>query len=119
MTGSPKNKVILVFDGYPDTREPLRLKTEFEVIFSRKDSADERIKKMVEACGNPRNTVVVSDDKEIKFFVRSLGAIALGVEEFVIRKEKFKRQQDYSAKLQLSYSAMQKINQELRRVWLE
>lgn len=118
LTGSSKNTVTVVFDGYPDTRES-KHDTEIEVIFARKDSADERIKRMVEESGSPRNTIVVSDDKEIRFFVRSLGAIALGVEEFIIRKEKLKRQQEDSPKPQLSYSAMQKINQELRQRWLK
>jgi len=89
-----------------------------EVIFSEEESADEKIKGLVERAINPRNIVVVSDDKEIRLFVRTKGAKVLGVEEFinpqrttVIRKEEI-------TKPELTSEQVALINQELKERWL-
>ena len=116
--GSRNNKIIVVFDGYPDSRYP-NPDTEIEVIFSRKESADEKIKRMVAESGNVKNIVVVSDDKEIKFFSRSSGALVQGIEEFLKLKEKIKEKKEDLFKPELTYSEMHKINQELRNIWLK
>ena len=119
LCGSRNNKIIVVFDGYPDSRY-LNFDSEAEVIFSRKESADEKIKRMVAESGNVKNIVVVSDDREIKFMVKSLGARCLGIEEFVKSKEKSKAQRnDELISQELNYSQMYKINQELRKIWLK
>jgi len=118
LCGSSKNKGIVVFDGYQDNRYP-NSDTKIEVIFSRKESADEKIKRMVAESGNVKNIVVVSDDKEIKFFARSYGAFVQGIEEFLNIKEKAKEKKEDSFKPELTYSEMHKINTELRRIWLK
>ena len=76
---------------------------------------------MVEASGNPKNVIVVSDDKEIKFFTKAIGAKVVSVEEFMGSKEKLKqkKEQEDTLKLELTYSQMHKINQELRKIWLK
>ncbi len=121
LTGSPKNRVTVVFDGYPDARETAGLDTigAVDIIFSRRETADERIRKMVEDAGNPKNIVVVSDDKEIKFFVRAYGAKPLAIKDFIADKKRgFEREEDlWEAKL--GFAEMHKINEELRQIWLK
>ncbi|MBM3245777.1 MAG: NYN domain-containing protein [Candidatus Omnitrophica bacterium] len=117
LTGSPKNKVILVFDGYPACASVESQKSDnISIIFSRKISADDKIRQILDESGNLKNTVVVSDDKEVKFFARACGARVLGVAEFAAEKEK---PQDKDAfEFKLSYSQMHRINQELKKIWL-
>lgn len=88
------------------------------MIFSRKEVADNRIKKILEDLPNPKNAVVVSDDKEIRFFAKSLRANVIGVKEFISRQEKVPEDNKDALKPELTYSQMHKINQELRQVWL-
>lgn len=119
LTGSPKNKVILVFDGYPKSHPADYDDSNVSFIFSRKVSADEKIKAIVEESSQRKNTVVVSDDKEIKFIVKSLGAQYQGIEKFIRAKEKSQdRQKKELLKQELNYSQMQKINEELKKIWL-
>lgn len=119
LTGSRKNKVTLVFDGYP----PATLKGEppdnIEIMFSRKETADQTIRRLLEKAATAKSILVVSDDKEIKIFTRLIGARSLAVKDFLGRKNKTAFPQDSSLKPELSYSQIDKINQELRKIWLE
>ncbi len=117
LTGSPKNKVTIVFDGYPPNGEWPDEGGDIKVIFSRKINADEKIKMIVEESANRKGITVVSDDKEIKFIAKSLGAVVAGAQEFIGRKDKPKRYKDGALKPELTYSQMHKINQELRQIW--
>lgn len=120
MTGSLKNKVAIVFDGYPDASAQIPEDKSLGVIFSRRVSADEKIKMLVEETANRKNIIVVSDDREIKYTVNSLGAHALGVDEFFLAKEKAgKTRKNELIKPELNYSQMHKINEELSRIWLK
>jgi predicted RNA-binding protein with PIN domain len=116
--GSPKHKVTVVFDGYSNDLSLSGL--EFEVIFSCEDSADERIKKIVEKERLPKSLIVVSDDRQIRDFARLCGVISLGIEDFLNppSKKSASRKIDQE-KTQLSYSAAHKINEELKRLWLK
>jgi predicted RNA-binding protein with PIN domain len=120
LTGSPKNKVIVVFDGYPLSEDTLPPDCAVNVVFSRKISADEKIKRIVEESAGRKNMVVVSDDKEIRFLVRPLGVRLMSVEEFIAPKDKSaaRRPKDIEAQ-ELTYTQMHKINEELRKIWLE
>jgi len=120
LCGSPKNKIVVVFDGHPNLASQKLDKEEIKVIFSKEESADNRIKKMVENQSNPKNTVVVSDDKEIRFFVRAVGARCLGIEEFIQPAIKDKVRPNHNLlKPELSYTQIAEINQELRKIWLD
>ncbi len=116
--GSPKNKVTILFDGYSGDLSLRGL--EFEVIFSCEASADERIKKIVESASIPKNLVVVSDDRQIRDFVKLCGAVSLRVEEFLnfSRKKVSSRAVDLP-KAELGGNAARKINDELRKIWLK
>jgi len=117
---SPKNKITVVFDGHSDLSSQILDKTDIDIIFSRRETADERIKKMVEKADNPKNVVVVSDDKEITFFAKSCGAKVLNIQEFINRGKKLiNLQRPEPLKPELSYTQIHKINQELRRIWLK
>ncbi len=116
--GSLKNKVTIVFDGYSGGFSPNDF--EFEVVFSCDTSADERIKKMLEALPSPKDLVVVSDDRQIRDFSRLCGAKSIGIEEFLFpAKQKNLPRQDDVPKPELGYNAIRKINEELRKKWLE
>jgi predicted RNA-binding protein with PIN domain len=122
--GSSKNKVIVVFDGKSNfcasaELDALERKENIEVIFTCNESADSRIKRMVNESQNARSIVVVSDDKEIQFFVRSCGATTLGVAQFVSRVKSIEKPLRGLAKIELSYQQVAQINQELRKIWLE
>lgn len=119
LTGSLKNKVTVVFDGYPPSHTESYDDTDIMAVFSRKISADDKIKLMVEESSDRKNIIVVSDDAELRNIIKSLGARPLGVEEFIRTKEKPGARREDMIKPELSYGAMHKINQELRRIWLK
>jgi len=120
LTGSNKNKVTVVFDGYP---APITFREggDISVVFSRRISADEKIKRMVEVSAGRSSIIVVTDDGEIKCAVRVLGARVQGIEEFV--RSKVRPAGSASDKEQPkdlpSHIQMQRINEELRKLWLE
>ena len=122
LAGSSKNKITVVFDGYPNPKDTPDF-GESEggrcIVFSGRETADEQIKKMLEGAANPRNAVVVSDDKEVKFFARAAGGRTLSVEEFIGLRERKRANKDSSVEPELTYSQRYKITQELRKVWLE
>lgn len=112
-----KNNAIVVFDGYPP-QDFYAQADNVEVIFSREESADDKIKRIVESYGNRKIIVVVSDDNEVKFFARSSGAKAMSAEEFLNPESKSRSRKENMAESKLSYSQMHKINEELKKIWL-
>lgn len=117
LAGSPNNKVTVVFDGYPDNELAGNNFYGINVVFSKGASADERIKSMLERCQGAKGIVVVSNDKEIKFSARSLGAAVLKVEEFVEKKNK-RQTACLNSQPELTHTQMHKINTELKKLWL-
>ena len=127
--GSVNNQVTVVFDGHPDHINLSEGNFPFEfqgtaplkVIFSDGCSADDKIKLMVEEDGNPKNCVVVSDDKDIYLYARSLGARVMSVSGFTSVRAAFKAAsggKDPGGKY-ISLSRQEKINKELARIWLK
>ena len=88
--GSSQNTVTVVFDGQEEffgSQSTHHVK----VIFSRGQSADDLIKKMVEQFSQKNRLVIVSNDKDIVLYVRALGAQVLSVKSFTkvpLRKSK-------------------------------
>lgn len=119
LTGSLKNKATIVFDGYPDRELKNLCMGNISIIFSEESSADDKIKKIVETAVRPQDMIVVSDDKEIKFYARLHKSAALAVEEFLSFAKEKKSAKDESVKQELNYSQIDKINQELSRIWLK
>lgn len=122
LTGSMRNKLIIVFDGYPPVSMQSSSDSDTDIIFSRKISADEKIEQIVEKSTRRSGIVVVSNDKQICFVAKSLGARAMPVEEFLDKETKAK---DRLAKHKaddedkLNYTQMHKINEELKEIWLK
>jgi len=122
LNGSKNNRVILVFDGYPPSGQNTPEGDGLVCMFSRRIEADELIKKIVEESACPRNIIVVSDDKQVQLTSRLLHARVRGVEEFICGKKNNKFVSTTSlnsAESRLTYSAMQKINAELKKLWLD
>jgi len=129
LCGKPKNKALVVFDGYKDLSGQKGGYSDIEVVFSRKETADERIKRMVDTASQPKNLVVISDDRDIAFFARQAGAHPMSVEEFFYRlpqvrrlkatREKKSKRQKEEPDPKISYSLMHKINKELSQIWLK
>lgn len=117
LTGSKNNKVTIVFDGYAKERQSLVLPENFNLVFSAEETADERIKKMLQKTDGPKNVVVVSDDREIRFFTKSAGCHALAVEEFLEKAQA--RPLKEPDKPELSYTQAHRINEELKKIWLK
>jgi predicted RNA-binding protein with PIN domain len=118
LCGSENNRAWVIFDGYPDSALNNLSSEGLNILFSSDQSADEKIKKILENAGNTRNFVVVSDDKEIISFARLYRAKALSVEKFVTVKTLKPGARDIGES-KIGFSAMHKINEELRRLWLK
>ena len=113
--GSVNNQVTVVFDG---TEGSDSLYGEIRVIFSDGCSADDKIKRMVEEDAGRKNCVVVSDDKDIFLYARSLGARVMNVAAFTFKPKRLHTRQDPGGKY-IPLSRQEKINKELRSFWLK
>jgi len=131
------NQVTVVFDGHPDHfgwkgTVPLSSRgqspLDIRVIFSDGCSADDQIKLMVEEDRDPKNCVVVSNDKDIFIYARSLGARVMSVEAFTGKgtvpfnsrgqsPSNYKRQE--TGGKYISLIRQEKINKELSGIWLK
>ena len=77
-----KIEVILNFDGFANQKiNPSKIK----LVYSDKISADEKIKKQIEAEKNKRNIVVISSDNNVREFAKVCGCEVILAEDF--RKE--------------------------------
>lgn len=118
LCGSLNNRVTVVFDGYSGISDK-NIETDIRVVFSRNESADERIRRIVENFGNPKNLIVISDDNEIKFFARAVGAKAVSVEDFFGAKLNSQVKKRVNEDLELNFSQKHKITEELKKLWLK
>ncbi len=125
--GSVNNRVTVVFDGSPEhfppeADQPLA-DGAIQVIFSSNESADDHIKAMVEHSGAKSNMVVVSDDKGITLYVRSLGARIMGVKQFAPglfvppRSMPEGRDRPPSRDKHISLAKAKQIDDELKKTW--
>lgn len=106
----------MVFDGYPGEPGLRQEDNNLNVIFSGEASADEKIKGLLENSKDRKNTVVVSDDREIAYFAKHAGAKPLNVGEFI--KPAAAAHKDMGGD-ELNYTQISKINEELRKLWLK
>ena len=115
--GSVNNQVTVVFDGHPDHfGSPPH--GDIRVIFSDGCSADDKIKRMVEEDVDKKNCVVVSDDKDIFLYARSLGARVMSVAAFTSKANNTVVRQESGGKY-IPLSRQDKINKELSEIWLK
>ena len=124
--GSSNNRVTIVFDGKKDHYYPGQISENvypdsgMKVIFSQDESADDKIRQLVRDSKNPRNIVVVTNDREIQIFVRQLKAQVRAVEEFLLKFNRgspgiSSRAED---KIILPPPDAAKITEEMKDVWL-
>lgn len=112
--GSPRNQVIVVFDGKEDVESPL-WKGSVWVVFSSRTDADGVIKEMVDNLPNPRIAVVVTDDRDIQKWVRASKAKFLSCKEFLqkaLRKPKSPLNSEKPSPEEAQF-----LNKELLRIW--
>jgi len=114
--GSVNNQVTVVFDGHPDHYGSMP-SGEIRVIFSDGCSADAQIKLMVDEDPAPKNCVVVTDDKDIFLYARSLGTKVMSVTAFT--SVPTARREAAADGKYISLSRQEKINKELLRIWLK
>lgn len=119
--GSIKNKVTIVFDGKSEVNLPAQQKlekTNVEIIFSQDETADEKIKRMVSRLPNPKQVVVVTDDKELGQGVRLCGVKVVPVKEIARKKIHPPDEKTFKTKTTLSEEESEKLTRELGEIWL-
>ncbi len=121
LCGSRANSITIVFDGYPSDGRSRYDDGCLTVVYSCEESADDRIKKIVESAAQPRILVIVTDDRQIQSFAKVCGVTIRGIEEFlekIGKTESALNKKKAAAKPLLNYSQVDKINKELRKLWL-
>lgn len=123
--GSIRNSVTIVFDGRPGMwQAPSSISV--KVIFTSGQSADDKIKEIVSEAHNKKQIIVVTDDREIKYYVRSLGAIVMTVADFLNKlrpsQGKIKKTLESLGPPQstrgIPKTIEQQITAELAKIWL-
>ncbi|MBU1524491.1 MAG: NYN domain-containing protein [Candidatus Omnitrophica bacterium] len=112
LTGSRRNRVVMVFDG--GINEEAAGEREYEVIFSQDRSADDLIKERVKHAKNKSQILVVSDDREIRDAIKSEGACPLRTADFL----KIKKKDNQEKEKEISYTLQREITEDMRKVWL-
>jgi len=74
-----KIEVILNFDGFANQKINT---SKIKLVYSDKISADEKIKKQIEAEKNKRNIVVISSDNNVREFAKVCGCEVILAEDF-------------------------------------
>lgn len=123
--GSIKNKVTIVFDGQGGFLSA-PLSSLIEIIFSVGESADEKIKEIVDQSENAKSVVVVSDDRDIQIAVRKSGAQVVSVGEFLSRgrskpdaKKTARDKPQTASKKTITHTDEFKITSEMSKLWLK
>ncbi|OIO36568.1 MAG: hypothetical protein AUJ74_01685 [Candidatus Omnitrophica bacterium CG1_02_44_16] len=123
--GSLKNGLVVVFDS---KRECFSYQEEhsFRVVFTQGETADDKIKSIVSQDRQPKEIVVVTDDKQLKLAVRSCGAQVIACAEFLKKgrspqekQARFFKDKELDGKSTLSIVQKEKITEELGRIWLK
>ena len=94
------------------------------VVFTEYESADDLIKCRVEEAKNKKEFVVVTDDKQLLLYVRSLGATVMSVGDFYKRSSATKLTAKGGGKPPqrpkvITSSFEHAVNQEFEKIWLE
>lgn len=123
LCGSPKNKVLVVFDGKdqifyaPDSNIPKGF--DIKIIFTHDETADDKIKRLVDESSNPKQIVVVTDDRDILYYCRAAGARIISVKEWSLSDKMLKaRYRKSSCKLHTCVKSADTITNELKKIWL-
>jgi predicted RNA-binding protein with PIN domain len=112
--GSANNQVTVVFDGRADVSGPPESRA-VRVIFSHGGDADSVIKASVDELTQPRDAVVVTNDRAIQRWVRGVGARVLSCEEFLAAASPRVRRRAFQDKV--DEDTARDINEELKDRW--
>ncbi len=111
--GSRRNKITVFFDGQPGIESPQDKYV--DIRFTDGKEADWHIKKLVENYSNPRQIIVVTDDRAIIHHISAIGAKTMSTYEF-INKLFPKQKQKYENKVkELKPQEIKEINEEFLR----
>ena len=123
--GSIKNAVTIVFDGRSGMFSGAS-SSSIKIIFSQDETADLKIKSMVTQSAHKKNIVVVSNDRDIQYAVRALGAKVMSVQEFLGKDQSTKlgkagalpssKKEDVK---RISSVVESKITSEMAEIWLK
>ncbi|RKY34479.1 MAG: hypothetical protein DRP80_03610 [Candidatus Omnitrophota bacterium] len=118
---SLNNKISVVFDGREDVISSEVLSKRIEVIFSKGESADLLIKKLVKNSPHPRNILVITEDRAIISCVRSWGANSKKSSEFLknLKRKLKKKEKKIEDNFKIDAFKAYQITEELRRIWEE
>ncbi len=118
--GSLKNKVTIVFDGQPEMFGGMN-STVAKVVFSTDGSADDQIRKIVSASTYKKSMIVVTDDRELQFSVRALGAKILKVADFLAQAKptSIDKNPEREDEKNISKTLEYKITDEFEKIWLK
>lgn len=115
--GSLRNSVTVVFDGakgivsgQQGSFSPLR------IIFSKGETADETIVRLISREEHPNRTVVVTDDRELAERAKNLGAQAVAVSDFFSSLVKKKRTTQDTKPTPESREG-KRITEEMKKEW--
>ena len=114
--GSPANRVVIVFDGYP--AEGVDHERSYEVTFSKNRTADDAIREYLERAPHPRQVVVVSNDRAVRDAARACGARPMKNEEFLQRGRKSAKPAGLKGEdNEKEIESADEITEELEKIW--
>ncbi len=111
--GAGRHRVTVVFDGQADVTSP-PWTGPTQVLFSSGQDADHVLKDRVDHLPNPREAVVVTNDRGIQRWVRGVGARVMSCEEFAGAGAARTRRRRAEA---LDPESARQINDEFRDIW--
>lgn len=112
--GSLNNTVTIVFDGQAGMCGQPK-SSQVKIVFSSGESADDYIKRAVSRLPHKKSTVVVTNDRDIKLYVRAQGARVKSVDEFLGIAKNSQATQDSKY---ISKTLEHKITTEFEQIWL-
>lgn len=120
--GSTRNRVTVVFDGSKDVHfQQKQPSGPVDVVFAKSESADDRIVKMAKKKHNRVETVVVTDDREVKDKVRVQRCKTMSVLEFFKKlsekKEEKRNKKDNDEKPSPNSKEGKSITEEMKKIW--
>ena len=117
--GSSRNQMTIVFDGYGHLRGQ-EASSQMKIVFSQDKSADDKIKQLVADSSSKKTIIVVTDDRDIQYAVRALGARVWAVKEFLSKgKTILKKVLKTVAVKNISKTAEDRITSEFEKIWVK
>jgi predicted RNA-binding protein with PIN domain len=120
LCGSSANRVEVFFDGYPPSSGRQSIYPSVQVVFSGERSADDEIISRVSSAAHPRAICVVSADGKIVSAARACGATVIDPRDFLgAGVKKGPPGKDKEEPRPVTTGQRERINEELRKLWLE